>query len=103
MTPAIDMNGDEEYSMPCAEALLAGTLALMTSAVQSCCDNHRGLIAQKIVSNLTHLSLQPQLSPDFRAMVWNLRRGWRALFEQAPATSVDQDRRLWHLAPSTIN
>ena len=50
--PADPLVSAEEYSMPCAEALLASTLALMTGYVQACCDDHRDAMGRKIVANL---------------------------------------------------
>mgnify|MGYP007091142374 CR=1 FL=1 len=44
---------DEEYTLPSVEALLAGTLALLTGYAQSAPDcAHRPLMARKVVSNL---------------------------------------------------
>jgi len=74
--PAADACQDEEYAMPCAEALLASSLALMTGYVQGCCDDHRTLMAQKIVQQLVSLSQHPMLSPDFKTMLWNLHTRW---------------------------
>ena len=51
-TPTSGTHCDEEYSLPCAEALLAGTLALMTGYVQACCDSHRDAMGRKIAANL---------------------------------------------------
>ena len=91
---------DEEYQMPCAEALLAGTLALMTGHVQACCDNHRELMAGKIVANLDQLSAHPLLSAAFRTMLWNLRTRWQLQCEQQRAALPAQsDQRLWHSSP----
>ena len=50
--PNAGSHADEEYSLPCAEALLAGTLALMTGYVQACCDSHRDAMGRKIAANL---------------------------------------------------
>lgn len=96
-------NCDEEYRMPGAEALLAGTLALMTAHVQACCDNHRGLMAGKVIGNLTLLSQHPSLSAEFRTMLWNLRLRWRAQLEQGgSALPSVRDQRLWHTGPVSI-
>jgi hypothetical protein len=94
---------DEEYRLPCAEALLAGTLALMTGHAQACCSNQRHLMAKKIGTNLSQLAEHPQLLPQFRAMLWNLGKHWQALMQQSPAVLPAQqdDQRLWHQpAPS---
>ena len=92
-TPALHHN--EEYTMPSAEALLAGTLALMTGHVQASCCAHRELMAAKIVSNLSALAEAPVLSPAFKAMLQNLRLRWQ---NQGPAT----ERSLWHRSPDAV-
>ncbi len=51
-TPAKPPACDEEYSLPCAEALLAGTLTLMSGHMQACCDTHREAMGRKIIANL---------------------------------------------------
>ena len=63
MKPSFPTHADEEYSLPPVEALLAGTLALMTG-----CAQHSGPVCQrelmvgKVVSNLTELAQHPALS-----------------------------------------
>ncbi|OGA98683.1 MAG: hypothetical protein A3E79_19300 [Burkholderiales bacterium RIFCSPHIGHO2_12_FULL_61_11] len=95
--------GEEEYVMPCAEAMLAGTLALMTGHVQACCDGHRVLMAKKIVANLVLLSEHPLLSPQFKTMLWNLRERWREQLESAQDMQTAQaDPDLWHASPSAV-
>lgn len=104
MNTDIEINADEEYSMPCAEALLAGTLALMTGHAQACCDGHREMIARKIAAQLAQLATHAQLSAEFQTMLWSLRSRWVVQAEQAqtlPAT--EQDRRLWHTTAPTLN
>lgn len=71
-TPASEKPGP----LPQAEPLLAGTLALMTSYSQGCCDMHSLLIARKIVDNLSALSTHPGASVAFQAMTANLRVLW---------------------------
>lgn len=106
---------DEEYEMPCAEALLAGTLALMTDHAQSCCEDHRKLMACKVTSNLFVLSQHPMLSPGFKSMLFNLHGRWRqqvqaqafgqqggnsqAVAAVSTALNLDQQRVLWHATP----
>ncbi|MBX3587006.1 MAG: hypothetical protein KF796_10190 [Ramlibacter sp.] len=98
------MNADEEYRLPCAEALLASTLALMTGFAQGCCDPRRERMAAKVVSQLAQLAGHPVLSAEFRTMLWNLRGHWQAQLDQAQALSAgEQDRRLWHVSPSSLN
>ena len=94
---------DEEYTLPRAEALLAGTLALMTGHAQACCDNHRGLMSQKIVSNLTQLAQHAPLSPSFKTMLWNLRGRWCEQQERHHGLRAPQtEPSLWHASPSAI-
>ena len=94
----------EEYSMPCAEALLASTLALMTGYVQACCDDHREVMGRKIVTNLQFLSESPLLTAHFRTLVGNLRGRW---LQQAGMADVVEhapgaQRVLWHTAPDIL-
>ena len=88
--------GDEEYEMPCAEALLAGTLALMTGHAQSCCDDHRDLMARKVATHLSVLSQHPVLSPGFKSMLFKLQTRWaNQKVEQmaAPQAFCEPDQR----------
>ena len=95
----------EEYSMPCAEALLASTLALMTGYVQACCDDHREMMAHKIATNLQFLSESPMLTAHFRTLVGNLRGRWLqqagSIGDTVQKTPVTQ-RVLWHVAPDVL-
>ena len=93
-----DTPDTENYTLPCAEALLAGTLAVMTGHMQACCDGHRNLMVRKAVANLAQLSQHPLLSPDFKALLWQLRGRWeqqlQAQARQAP---------MWHASPNTVH
>jgi len=106
MNTDIEINANEEYSLPCAEALMAGTLALMTGHVQACCDGHREQMAQKIVTNLAALAQHPLLSAPFQTMLWNLRTRWQLKIEQQDASQLvqpnEQDQRLWHTGPVVV-
>jgi hypothetical protein len=93
---------NEEYQLPCAEALLAGTLALMTGHAQACCDDHRRLMARKIAVHLAQLAEHPILSPQFRAALWNLRTHWQLLQEQKASQPAHSDQRLWHTRPASV-
>ncbi len=102
--PPIDST-DEEYTLPSVEALLAGTLALMTGYAQSAraCP-HRPLMARKLVSNLVCLSAHPQLSPPMQVMLGNLRTRWQLEVESAAdamAAEV-QPTALWHPVPASV-
>lgn len=121
-----DVQDDQAHGLPSAEALLAGTLALMTGYAQGCCQGHREMMAKKIVSNLSMLTLHPAAAPAFRAMALNLHGMWSRLVQQlqqlqapgeaAPADvpqaaarpamadtpNPDQHRVLWHTTPETL-
>lgn len=94
----------EEYSMPCAEALLASTLALMTGYVQACCDDHREVMGRKIVTNLQFLSELPLLTAHFRTLVGHLRGRWLQQVGMADveAPAPVAQRVLWHAAPNVL-
>ncbi|HEY9063467.1 MAG TPA: hypothetical protein VIO33_00695 [Burkholderiaceae bacterium] len=75
----------EEHELPSVEAVLAGTLALMTGysqALQAEVDP-RGRIAMgdKIGDNLGLLLDHPQLSAGFRQVLSGLQRRWQAMGE----------------------
>ena len=73
----------EEHDLPCIEAVLAGTLALMTGygqALQAELDPAQRLgIGRKVVENLELLGHHPQLSPGFRQVLSGLHRRWLAM------------------------
>lgn len=73
----------EEHELPCVEAVLAGTLALMTGYSQALqAELHprqRVLMGEKIGDNLALLLQQPQLSCGFRQVLLGLHRRWRAM------------------------
>ncbi|MDR7305025.1 hypothetical protein [Rhodoferax saidenbachensis] len=96
-------NTTEEYTMPCAEALLAGTLALMTGHVQACCGAHREAMVAKIVSNLTALTEDPMLSPGFKTLLWSLRSRWLDQSRGSPLAQLPSaERGLWHSSPEAV-
>lgn len=73
---------DEEYVLPSVDALMAGTLALMTGYAQAPADGvHRSLMGKKLVSNLFFLAQHPQVSPTMRCMLGNLRTRWQLALE----------------------
>ena len=120
----IDDNIDEnvdEYALPCAEAVMAGTLALMTGYARCGCAVHRQMMAEKAAANLLALaensSLSMQLSRGFRAIVFKLHSQWLELVEaerpvhgcsnadaaaQANLSLAEQSRALWHTTPEAI-
>ena len=96
---------DEEYNLPSMEALLAGTLALMTGYAQSAREcPHRPLMARKLVSNLLVLSAHPQLSVPMQTMLANLRTRWQLEMENtADALAAEATPTpLWHPAPARV-
>lgn len=100
---------DEEYSLPRAEALLAGTLALMTGYAQACCDSHRDAMGRKIVGNLQMLTQAGLFTPHFRTMLWNLQGRWEqhsrgsaATAQAAAMSQAEQRRALWVPAPEAV-
>jgi hypothetical protein len=70
----------EEHELPTVEAVLAGTLALMTGYSQSLLaelqPEHRVLMGRKIGNNLALLAEHPQLSVPFQAVLGGLQRRW---------------------------
>lgn len=106
-----ELHEDEEHVMPCAEAMLAGTLALMTGHAQSACAIQRDLMGRKIRSNLFFLGQHTGLSPSFRTVVQRMHRHWDALLKAGDRPAAGQalntddllpERRLWHTTASTI-
>ncbi len=75
----------EEHELPAIEAVLAGTLALMTGYSQALqAELHprqRVLMGEKIGDNLAMLVQHPQLSLGFRQVLLGLQRRWRAMGE----------------------
>ncbi|MEO8805524.1 MAG: hypothetical protein ABI433_05550 [Burkholderiaceae bacterium] len=75
----------EEHELPSIEAVLAGTLALMTGysqALQAELDpQHRVKMGLKIGDNLSLLVDHPQLSLGFRQVLLGLQGRWHAMSE----------------------
>lgn len=87
MKPATRHHADEEYTLPSTEALLAGTLALMTGCAQHAGPvRQRELMAGKVVSNLTQLAQHPELSAPMRSMLAKLSARW--LLELGSGTAL---------------
>lgn len=91
----------EEYTMPCAEAQMAATLALMTGHVQACCSAHRAAMAEKIVANLATMAENPRLSPGFKTLLKALGQRWQSQ-GQAWAQRPVAERSMWHSSPSQV-
>ena len=125
----IDQNVDanvDEYALPCAEALLAGTLALMTGYARCGCAVHRQMMAEKAAANLLalakHSPLSSQLTSGFKTIVFKLHSQWLDLVEAeqrvlaypsvdavaqthlpiAEQSRAEQSRALWHKTPEVI-
>jgi hypothetical protein len=81
--PVGDTHEIEEYELPCCEAVLAGTLALMTGygqALQAERDPaQRLLISLRVAHNLERLSGQAGLSAPFRALSAKLAALWQQM------------------------
>jgi hypothetical protein len=73
----------EEYELPHGEAVLAGTLALMTGYSQALQAEHdpaqRLGISLRIAQNLERLARQPALSAPFRALSGKLAALWQQM------------------------
>ena len=73
-------NADEEHDLPPIEAVLAGTLALMTGYSQALLaelhPEHRVLMGRKIGNNLALLAEHPLLSAPFQTVLSGLQRRW---------------------------
>jgi hypothetical protein len=92
------LDDHDGYDMPCAEAMLAATLALMTGHAQSGCHRHRALMAKKVTSHLFFLSRHPVMSDNFRAVMARMHGLWRALAEADAAPGVCEG-----LAPDAVD
>ena len=73
-------NAIEEHELPSVEAVLAGTLALMTGYSQALQaelhPEHRLLMGAKIGNNLGLLTDHPMLSDGFRRILLGLQQRW---------------------------
>lgn len=82
-----------EVTLPCDQALLAATLALMTAyagpaaGARVDAETQRRLMAHKIVCNLCFLREHPALGAGMRQVVSTVHRHWLALVQglEAPA------------------
>lgn len=87
----------DEYTLPCVEALLAGTLALMTGHVQANDNVQRLLMANKISHNLFSLQHHPGLTPEFGLVLARLQKAWQQLAGQSMAADASCPATgLWH-------
>ncbi len=101
---------DEEYSLPCAEAVLAGTLALMTGHAQARSSSQRAAMGEKVVAGLQHLARSSHFTPHFCALLGSLQHKWVqqcAADSQLPRpaaalSAAEQRRALWVAAPRVL-
>lgn len=102
---------EAEPGLPCAEALLAGTLALMTGYAHSDRAGDRDAMGRKIAAHLESLARMDGLSPHFRTMAGNLNNRWSRRLGIAGADGAappagpsvaELQRRLWHTAPEAV-
>lgn len=84
---------DDDLPLPSLEALVAGTVALMTTWADPSPDarldatGQRSLLARKIVSNLFFIQNHPCASTAFRQVMANAHQRWVAM-AQTPATET---------------
>lgn len=101
-------HSDSDYEMPSAEAMLAGTLALMTGYAQSACLRQRHLMSEKIVANLSQISQHPAFSANFQAVTDRMSPLWAVLaqaggvFTSAQTPAQLEPKALWHTAVSQL-
>lgn len=88
--------------LPPAEALLAGTLALMTGHAQQADSGLRTLMARKITSNLVSLSAHPHLSGGFQRTLANLRASWQSQLDGPTPDITVVPTQLWHGAHALV-
>ncbi|MEK8051368.1 hypothetical protein AACH10_14040 [Ideonella sp. DXS22W] len=104
LQPQADPAPDDEATLPCPHALIAGTLALMTTwadpAPGSALDvaGLRSLLARKVVSNLFFLAEHPALSPAMRQVMTQARERWQGLTHAVPAggAALAAGGAFWH-------
>lgn len=77
MTTDVELDdSNQEYVMPCAEAVLMATLALMTGHAQNKNEQHLQWMAHKICLNLDILASHPALSEGFKKALQRLAQPW---------------------------
>lgn len=82
----------DDHHMPAVEAMLAGTLALMTGYSQylqaELNPAHRVCMGEKITHNLAWLAGNPQLSGDCRRVLLCLSERWAAMSQCTRASAA---------------
>jgi hypothetical protein len=88
------------------EAMLAGTLCLMSAYAHAPCTQHQDLMALKIVSNLKCLQCQAALSGEFRQVLCKVTAAWQQhRLLQTPALDTPlsaMEAQLWHQQPDAV-
>lgn len=113
MNTDIGLNEQGNYHMLSAEALLAGTLALMTAHAQCSCPkaiSNKDLMMKKIIANLSQLISHAHLTEQFRMTLGNLHKMWTT-FEAAQQSDVNESKTqqsssqtvLHHTAPTVLH
>ncbi len=111
MSHCLNANNVSEFDISGLEAMLAGTLCLMSAYSHCACsnENNQGLIGLKIVSNLTCLQYQNSLSPEFRRVLGKVCESWRqhsllahSDMPQKDDVTASQPPAHWHNAPITV-
>lgn len=97
---------DEEYPLAAVEALLAGTLALMTGYAQhqDGCDT-RPLMAHKLVHNLLALRARDEFSASMQTVLTRLTQHWTRLEQQARRADPARpwpEQEVWPHTPVTL-
>jgi hypothetical protein len=81
----------QEYVMPCAEAVLMATMALMTGHAQNKNEQHLQWMARKIGANLEVLASHPGLSEGLRKALKRLVVPWA---QQSAAQDLGAESKL---------
>lgn len=89
-----------EVQLPAVEAILAGTLALMTGHAQAGSPCERQAMRGKIASNIDLLARHAQLSPTFRRAMGQLCAHWRSM--EGRGRELDLQGGRWYDAPGTL-
>ncbi len=95
---------EEEYVLPCAEALLAGTRALMTAYAQgapNCSD--RPVVAAQLASHLIRWSHQAAFTPTMHTVLRRLCGSWQQQASgNATTVPTPPPTALWHSALQAV-
>jgi hypothetical protein len=105
--PPLNHHRNEEHELPSVEAVLAGTLALMTGysqALQAELDPQMRLrMGLKIGENLSMLAGHPQLSMGFRQVLLGLQDRWQSMSEcTVQASPAGRETRFEMAAPKRL-